>query len=97
MFPGDGGRQVRNSAGGIVQLSYGDDSLDPVAMEAEEGKPIDLARSLSMVHATTPRCPDSALNDGVAWLSALAHARAPESQSGNGALMPLYLCCLAVA
>ncbi|CAL8471480.1 g11022 [Coccomyxa elongata] len=48
---------VRNSAGGIVQLTYGDDGLDPVAMEAQDGKPVDLARSMSVVHATTPRLP----------------------------------------
>ncbi len=50
-----------------MQLSYGDDGLDPVAMEAEEGKPLNLARSLSMVHATTPRplrCPENAAEDG---------------------------------
>jgi len=59
--------QVRNSAGGIVQLTYGEDGLDPVAMEAAEGKPINLARSLSVVHATTPRpasLPENAVQDG---------------------------------
>lgn len=59
--------QVRNSAGGIVQLTYGEDGLDPVAMEAAEGKPINLARSMSVVHATTPRptsLPENALQDG---------------------------------
>ncbi|EIE19808.1 beta and beta-prime subunits of DNA dependent RNA-polymerase [Coccomyxa subellipsoidea C-169] len=57
---------VRNSAGGIVQLTYGDDGLDPVAMEAQEGKPVDLTRSLSVVHATTPRrpqLPENAMED----------------------------------
>lgn len=64
--------QVRNSAGGIVQLSYGDDGLDPVAMEAGEGKPLNLARSLSVVHATTPRpprCPENAAEDGETLLN----------------------------
>ena len=62
--------QVRNSAGGIVQLTYGDDGLDPVAMEAQEGKPVDLARSLSVVHATTPRpprLPENAIEEGATF------------------------------
>ncbi|CAK0785283.1 hypothetical protein CVIRNUC_008489 [Coccomyxa viridis] len=60
---------VRNSAGGIVQLAYGEDNLDPVAMEAAGGRPIDLPRSLSVVHATMPqqpRVPDNAADEG-AW------------------------------
>lgn len=28
---------VRNSVGGIVQFTYGDDALDPVAMESDTG------------------------------------------------------------
>ena len=28
---------VRNSTGGIVQLVYGDDGLDPVSMEGKDG------------------------------------------------------------
>ena len=59
---------MRNSAGGIVQLTYGDDGMDPVAMEAQDGKPVDLARSLSVVHATTPRLPqlpENAMEEGV--------------------------------
>lgn len=50
-----------------MQLTYGDDGLDPVAMEAQEGKPVDLTRSLSVVHATTPRrpqLPENAMEDG---------------------------------
>ena len=59
--------QVRNSAGGIVQLAYGEDNLDPVAMEDAGGRPIDLPRSLSVVHATMPqqpRVPDNAADEG---------------------------------
>lgn len=46
--------QVRNAANNIVQLSYGDDSLDPVCMEGKNGEPIDFARALSQVKADTP-------------------------------------------
>lgn len=35
---------VRNSTGGIVQLVYGDDGLDPVSMEGKDGTPVDLHR-----------------------------------------------------
>ena len=35
---------VRNSTGGIVQLLYGDDGLDPVSMEGKDGTPVDLRR-----------------------------------------------------
>ncbi|PVG00564.1 putative RPO31-DNA-directed RNA polymerase III, 160 kd subunit [Serendipita vermifera] len=34
---------VRNSAGGIVQFTYGDDGLDPVSLEGD-AQPLDLAR-----------------------------------------------------
>jgi hypothetical protein len=41
--------QVRNSAGGIVQLAYGDDGLDPLRMEgASAGQPLDLGRLLTV-------------------------------------------------
>ncbi len=59
--------QVRNSSGGIVQLSYGEDNLDPVAMEDAGGKPINLPRSLSVVHASLPqlpRIPENASDEG---------------------------------
>lgn len=46
--------QVRNAASGIVQLTYGDDSLDPVSMEGKDGSPIDFVRTLSQIKAATP-------------------------------------------
>ena len=46
--------QVRNAANNIVQLSYGDDGLDPVCMEGKNGEPIDFGRALSQVKADTP-------------------------------------------
>ena len=46
--------QVRNAASGIVQLTYGDDRLDPVSMEGKDGTPIDFVRALSQVKAATP-------------------------------------------
>ena len=40
---------MRNSAGGIVQLAYGDDGLDPLSMEgASAGQPLDLGRLLTV-------------------------------------------------
>ncbi len=38
--------QVRNAAGHIVQLTYGDDGMDPMAMEHDKGKPLDFERLL---------------------------------------------------
>ncbi|KAK3262168.1 hypothetical protein CYMTET_28960, partial [Cymbomonas tetramitiformis] len=38
---------VRNCAGGIVQLSYGDDGLDPVSMEGDAGQPVHFARQMN--------------------------------------------------
>lgn len=35
---------VRNSSGGIVQFSYGDDGMDPVAMEGKNSAPLDFQR-----------------------------------------------------
>lgn len=40
---------VRNAAGSIVQLSYGDDGLDPVLMEGKGGAPLDFDRLLAKV------------------------------------------------
>lgn len=37
---------VRNSSGGIVQLLYGDDGLDPVNMEGKDGLPFNLNRNM---------------------------------------------------
>lgn len=54
--------QVRNAANGIVQLTYGDDGLDPVNMEAKDGSPIDFVRTLSQVKAATPH--DDAPGEG---------------------------------
>jgi len=46
---------VRNAAGGIVQLAYGEDGLDPVGMEARDGGPVDLPRARQAVAATARR------------------------------------------
>ena len=42
---------VRNSMGGIVQIVYGDDGLDPVSMECKDGAPVDFRRLLMRVRA----------------------------------------------
>lgn len=45
---------VRNSSGGIVQLLYGDDGMDPVYMEGKDGAPFNLDRMLMKTKATCP-------------------------------------------
>ncbi|KAJ7520459.1 hypothetical protein O6H91_19G006700 [Diphasiastrum complanatum] len=45
---------VRNSSGGVVQLTYGDDSMDPANMEGKNGAPFNLDRLLMKVKATCP-------------------------------------------
>ena len=48
--------QVRNTANGIVQLSYGDDGLDPLVMEgADKGRPLNFGRFLDVVRSGYPR------------------------------------------
>ncbi|KAK2077195.1 hypothetical protein QBZ16_004829 [Prototheca wickerhamii] len=42
---------VRNASGGIVQIKYGEDGLDPVGMEGKGGEPLALQRLLSVVCA----------------------------------------------
>jgi DNA-directed RNA polymerase III subunit RPC1 len=39
---------VRNAAGAIMQIQYGDDSLDPVAMEGKDGMPIAFDRLFNL-------------------------------------------------
>ena len=39
---------VRNAAGGIVQLRYGEDGMDPVGMEGKKGDPVAFERLLSL-------------------------------------------------
>ncbi len=39
---------VRNAANAIMQIQYGDDSLDPVAMEASDGLPVDFDRLFTL-------------------------------------------------
>jgi DNA-directed RNA polymerase III subunit RPC1 len=46
---------VRNSTGGIVQLIYGDDGLDPVSMEGKDGRPVGFSRALNAVCMMHPR------------------------------------------
>ena len=40
---------VRNSMGGIVQLRYGDDGMEPTMMESEDAQPIEFKRCLMNV------------------------------------------------
>ena len=45
---------VRNAASGTVQLTYGDDGLDPVSMKGKVGTPINFVRALTQVKVATP-------------------------------------------
>ena len=49
--------QVRTAAKGIVQLQYGEDGRDPVAMEDASGGPVDFDRLLAVLGATSPAAP----------------------------------------
>ena len=44
---------VRNSAGQLFALTYGDDGLDPSSMESDQ-KPVDFSRILNHVIKTNP-------------------------------------------
>lgn len=45
---------VRNASGGIVQLLYGDDGMDPVNMEGKDGTPLNFERILMKTKAICP-------------------------------------------
>jgi hypothetical protein len=46
---------VRSSAHDIVQFTYGEDGLDPVAMEAKDGSVLDLQHLLEHVRCVLVR------------------------------------------
>ena len=46
---------VRNSTGGIVQLAYGDDGLEPTEMEGKDAGPVEFARLAQHVRGLVPR------------------------------------------
>eukprot|EP00741_Cyanophora_paradoxa_P024408 tig00022075_g23567.t1 len=52
---------VRNAAGTVVQFCYGDDGLDPVAMESKGGRPVNFARTLTNALRRTPALPGEAV------------------------------------
>lgn len=45
---------VRNASGGIVQLLYGDDGMDPVNMEGKDGTPLNFERIMMKTKAICP-------------------------------------------
>ena len=49
---------VRNSTGGIVQLSYGDDGLEPTDMEGKDASPVAFERLEQHVKGLVPRGKD---------------------------------------
>jgi DNA-directed RNA polymerase III subunit RPC1 len=46
---------VRNSTGGIVQLAYGDDGLEPTDMEGKDASPVEFTRLAQHVKGLVPR------------------------------------------
>lgn len=44
---------VRNAANAVMQIQYGDDSLDPVAMEGQAGLPVDFERMFTLTGSST--------------------------------------------
>ena len=46
---------VRNSTGGIVQLSYGDDGMEPTEMDGADAQPVEFPRLLQHVKGLVPR------------------------------------------
>eukprot|EP01119_Soliformovum_irregulare_P009594 TRINITY_DN2305_c0_g1_i1.p1 TRINITY_DN2305_c0_g1~~TRINITY_DN2305_c0_g1_i1.p1 ORF type:complete len:1461 (+),score=465.40 TRINITY_DN2305_c0_g1_i1:140-4384(+) len=51
---------VRNARGGVVQFTYGDDGLDPAAMEGKD-KPVDFKRVFNQIQAKFPSPEDDPL------------------------------------
>ena len=81
---------VRNAAGDVVQLAYGDDGLDPACMDGEKGAPLDLGRVLASVRgggggapAELPLLP-SAMEAVAATAVAASMAGPPPVASGRG-------------
>ncbi|GJP56565.1 hypothetical protein CLOM_g15621 [Closterium sp. NIES-68] len=52
---------VRNASGGIVQMRYGDDGMDPVHMEGKDGEPLNLDRTFTKCQAVRPMRKDPPL------------------------------------
>lgn len=71
---------MRNAAGGIVQLVFGEDGLDPVGMEARDGGPVDLPRAVQVVSATAQRPAGGALA-GLTTMLSLAPAELARSSA----------------
>lgn len=53
---------VRDATGGIVQLLYGDDSLDPAKMEGKDGRPLNFDQLYMKVMATCHHLDDVSLS-----------------------------------
>lgn len=53
---------VRSASGMVVQFIYGDDGMDPVKMEGENGTPLNLDQLYKKVLATCPRKPHDSLS-----------------------------------
>ncbi|PKA63212.1 DNA-directed RNA polymerase II subunit RPB1 [Apostasia shenzhenica] len=55
---------VRDASGGIVQLLYGDDGLDPAKMEGKEGSPLNFDQLFIKVMAICPHRDNKVLSPG---------------------------------
>lgn len=81
--------QVRNAANIVVQPEYGDDGMDPVAMEGKKGEPVALQQKLAIVKAMSPKEHSSELAPlPAAFKAAVAQelAALDKMPASNGAL-----------
>ena len=93
---------VRNSVGGVVQFTYGDDSLNPAFMEKGD-KPVDWQRLLSNVLATIPCKEEKALtgiairrfvDDNITSPAAVLSLAELSPNSANDAGMPYFVAAM---
>lgn len=75
---------VRNAAGGVVQLQYGEDGMDPVGMEGKDGEPVAFQRVLALVKATGAGAAGRAGGAGMMASSAASGGVASVVQASSG-------------
>jgi len=77
---------VRNAAGGIVQLRYGEDGMDPVGMEGKKGEPVAFDRLLALARSRWHRVASVSKNDkgGSSGGVSKQAARADGASGSNG-------------
>ncbi|KFM26649.1 DNA-directed RNA polymerase III subunit rpc1 [Auxenochlorella protothecoides] len=75
---------VRNAAGGVVQLQYGEDGMDPVGMEGKDGEPVAFQRVLALIKATGAGAAGRAGGAGMMASSAASGGVASVVQASSG-------------